>query len=194
MASKRQIDANRGNASRSTGPKTKAGKQRSSRNALRHGLTSQLAAPGSAELEALARLLIDGDADPNCVELARNAARAHLNLVRIREVKSDMLARVNQFGALERALPSRSGAEIKFVMRRLRQLRVHLPAHDGHREPMSYVEEEGATEAMRRLLPELHRIDRYEERAFDLRQRCFRRLTNALNQTVSIAEDDGASD
>jgi hypothetical protein len=38
MASERQFEANRKNAKRSTGPKTRAGKARSSRNALRHGL------------------------------------------------------------------------------------------------------------------------------------------------------------
>src|SRR5262249_40328538 len=41
MTSLRQIEANRDNALKSTGPKTEAGKQRSRRNALRHGFTAE---------------------------------------------------------------------------------------------------------------------------------------------------------
>jgi hypothetical protein len=41
MTSFRQIEANRGNALRSTGPKTEAAKRRSRRNAVRHGLTAE---------------------------------------------------------------------------------------------------------------------------------------------------------
>ena len=41
MASERQIVANRVNAKKSTGPKTDAGKQRSRRNAIRHGLSAE---------------------------------------------------------------------------------------------------------------------------------------------------------
>jgi hypothetical protein len=41
MASFSQIEANRRNALRSTGPKTEAGKRRSRRNAVRHGLTAE---------------------------------------------------------------------------------------------------------------------------------------------------------
>src|SRR5712691_2961277 len=41
MTSFRQFEANRGNALRSTGPKTEAGKRRSRRNAVRHGLTAE---------------------------------------------------------------------------------------------------------------------------------------------------------
>lgn len=41
MTSLRQIDANRRNAFKSTGPTTDAGKQRSRRNAVRHGLTAE---------------------------------------------------------------------------------------------------------------------------------------------------------
>ena len=40
MATDRQIQANRANAKRSTGPVTRKGKQASSRNALRHGFLS----------------------------------------------------------------------------------------------------------------------------------------------------------
>ena len=41
MTSLRQIESNRRNAQRSTGPKTQSGKQRSSQNAVRHGLTAE---------------------------------------------------------------------------------------------------------------------------------------------------------
>jgi hypothetical protein len=41
MVSLRQIEANRRNALKSTGPKTEAGKQISRRNAVRHGLTAE---------------------------------------------------------------------------------------------------------------------------------------------------------
>src|SRR5690349_14140876 len=41
MTSFRQIEANRRNAQKSTGPKTESGKHRASQNAARHGLTAK---------------------------------------------------------------------------------------------------------------------------------------------------------
>jgi hypothetical protein len=51
MTSLRQIESNRRNAQKSTGPKTDDGKRRASRNAVRHGLTA----------ETVIRLLEDPD-------------------------------------------------------------------------------------------------------------------------------------
>jgi hypothetical protein len=52
-----QIDANRANAQHSTGRRTEAGKQKSSLNALRHGLTGQIVVMPTDDLEAYRRHL-----------------------------------------------------------------------------------------------------------------------------------------
>ena len=52
MPSERQLAANRANAKRSTGPKTAAGKLRSSRNALTHGLSASIFPPNVKNSEA----------------------------------------------------------------------------------------------------------------------------------------------
>src|SRR3974377_583030 len=51
MTSYRQIEANRGNALNSTGPRTEAGKQASRRNAVRHGLTAETVISGLEDAE-----------------------------------------------------------------------------------------------------------------------------------------------
>jgi hypothetical protein len=52
MATAAQIEANRQNAQASTGPATEEGRERSSRNALKHGFTSKIALiPGEDEEE-----------------------------------------------------------------------------------------------------------------------------------------------
>src|ERR1700738_4055947 len=62
MTSLRQIESNRRNAQKSTGPKTETGKQRASQNAIRHGLTA----------ETVIKLLEDPD-DYQAFELAITA-------------------------------------------------------------------------------------------------------------------------
>src|SRR5580698_3776138 len=52
MSSPNRIETNRANAQHSTGPKTEAGKQRSSLNALRHGLTGQIVVMPTEDLAA----------------------------------------------------------------------------------------------------------------------------------------------
>ncbi len=65
MTSIRQCEANRRNAELSTGPKTEAGKSRSRRNAIRHGLTAEtvIAALEDADDYAAFEMAIASDYD-----------------------------------------------------------------------------------------------------------------------------------
>ena len=60
MSTQNQIDANRANATHSTGPQTPAGKARASQNARKHGFTaSSFAVVRLEELDCIARLKAD---------------------------------------------------------------------------------------------------------------------------------------
>jgi hypothetical protein len=88
MTTEKKIAANRRNAKRSTGPRTKSGQAKASRNALRHGLAISIASDPalSGEAERLARM-IAGD-DTERLPSARIAAEATIELSRIRLAKT----------------------------------------------------------------------------------------------------------
>jgi hypothetical protein len=83
VTSERRRLANQANAKTSSGPKTKAGKARSARNALRHGLnipiSSDLAL--AAQAEAIARQIAGPDADAESLEQARRTSQVSLQRV-----------------------------------------------------------------------------------------------------------------
>src|SRR5579863_8350088 len=56
MISEKQLEANRANAQKSTGPKTEAGKKRSALNAFRHGLTGHVVVLTEEDREAFNQL------------------------------------------------------------------------------------------------------------------------------------------
>ena len=95
MATARQIEANRRNAKRSTGPQTEAGKSISSCNALRHGLSLPLVmdAKTTADMEKLARLL--ADEEPHYMAAALETAAAHIDLLRIQKTRCSTLAKMD---------------------------------------------------------------------------------------------------
>jgi hypothetical protein len=97
MATEKQIAANRANAKKSTGPRTLAGKLKSSRNAYRHGLSS----PSwydpvmSAHTEVLVGALTGGDENEEKLLAAAEFAAAHLELLRIRSLRADLMTKVD---------------------------------------------------------------------------------------------------
>ncbi|WP_143035385.1 hypothetical protein [Bradyrhizobium sp. Rc2d] len=90
MASERKITANRSNAKRSTGPKTDAGKARSSRNARRHGL-SRLNPENDVSSSVLLGAMTAGLAQQQSSFDVDDLVRANLWLGRIRQARHDML-------------------------------------------------------------------------------------------------------
>jgi len=165
MASARQIAANRKNARKSTGPRTRAGKQRACRNAYRHGLTIQTDNGESCDVvESLVQRMAPGSTDQDLLHWAAVAAGAHLELARIRQVKCDIIGRMAQFSALEPAALFRArAAKMRFLkslfddpLRKLKKLIDSSPMLS---------EAERDAEAVQRLLPELRKLDRYEARA-----------------------------
>ena len=94
MASEKQIQANRKNAKNSTGPKTAAGRARSRRNALRHGLSLPLTLDTemAAKADLIRQSLVAEQAKPTQVVAAIEFAQAQLDLLRIRAVRRQMMA------------------------------------------------------------------------------------------------------
>ena len=94
MTSAAKIRANRANARASTGPKTAAGRRRSARNALRHGLALPVYADPVLveEVETLARDIAGASADPEIMELARRVAEAQIDICRVRSVRHHLLS------------------------------------------------------------------------------------------------------
>lgn len=90
MASELQIEANRKNAKKSSGPKTVAGKMKASRNALRHGLARAQAGKAS-ELDSLVSSICTYLGDLATTAAAAEFVRAKADLTRVREVRINML-------------------------------------------------------------------------------------------------------
>jgi hypothetical protein len=96
MTSIRQIEANRRNANRSTGPRTEEGKRRSRRNALRHGLTAETVIDGLEDCEDYrafeAAVIADYDAQTAVErELVLRLASLLWRLRRIIAIETDLL-------------------------------------------------------------------------------------------------------
>jgi hypothetical protein len=171
MASERQIVANRRNARKSTGPRSSAGKKRASRNAYRHGLTLSItsAAAYARQLDKLVREIAGDTEDPILLERARAIAQAELDLARVRQAKVALIERGSAFGELD--LPRLTVTQMIRVVRAFDRGRLIAPNVIDASATMPSQEPERSAEAIRRVLPELRRLDRYERRAAARRDR-----------------------
>jgi hypothetical protein len=172
MASERQIAANRRNARRSTGPRTSAGKSRASRNAYRHGLSVSVGAstPLAPQLEKLARKIAGNAIDAITLEHAREIAQAELDLARVRGVKVALIERTCAFAATDPAQVSVSQAD-EFLKPITERGSATMPEPTASAPMMPPQNPHHSAAAVRRVLLELRKLDRYERRAAARRDR-----------------------
>jgi hypothetical protein len=163
MATERQIAANRRNAVKSTGPRSSAGKRRARRNSYRHGLS--VAAAGRPEqVERLARKIAGADGDAMILEQARSVAQAQLELIQIRRMRASLIQRMAEFGVLDTPdLLGTSGNMKRILKSIVSGLPCNLSVPPEPSMPSS--EPDRTAEAIRRALPELLKLDRYERSA-----------------------------
>src|SRR5262245_39873357 len=96
MSSERKIAANRLNAQKSKGPRTKAGKARASRNAVRHGLAATIHRDPyiMSEIERMAWQICAGDSNQAIFEQAIILAEAELLLRAVRAQRIAVIERL----------------------------------------------------------------------------------------------------
>ena len=179
MASHRQIAANRRNARRSTGPRSAAGRKRSSWNSFRHGLTAGVTATAERTkyIEQLARKIAGATTDIVTLECARTIAQAEFDLAQIRRAKVALISRLMAFGELDMGDESQWLSYGKLFLRGFTRGECILPERI-ETPAMPTAEPERTAEAIRRALPELIKLDRYERRAA---ARCARGLHTFLD-------------
>jgi hypothetical protein len=170
MSSKRRIAANKRNAEQSRGPRTPAGKARVSQNAKRHGLAvSVLKDPRvSAELDSLARALVESDPDDALFAQARIIAEAQLDLERIQVAKVSLMN-------LHLVGPSVPSPEP-----RLGGTSIQLPDAEGD-EHEEDIRSDILGMAMINIVPQLAKLHRYERRARSRSMRAMRNFSHIRN-------------
>jgi hypothetical protein len=147
MATDRQIAANRRNGALSRGPKTAAGKARSSRNALKHGLAIPITRDRATarKIRRAARQMAPS-AVGDSIRNAQIAAEANFELARVRAAFEAAVARMSI-------------------------------SHTSNAGPVDTCSAgSGKSAAPIRTLAELDKLDRYERRAFSRRRRALRDL------------------
>ena len=176
MTSQKRLDASRLNGQKGRGPKSEAGRRRSSRNAFAHGLSLPITSDPllSSRAERLAQLIAGSGASEQRLLEARIIAEAQIDLLRVRRLRLERLAHpslVKKRITLKdlRALMKAVEANIPDEWDQINI--VDQAVHD-----MLPDTEPPLEQKIGEVISSFHRLDRYEKRALSRRRFAIRRL------------------
>jgi hypothetical protein len=179
MSEKREI-ANRRNAKMSTGPTSDRGKQRSARNAVKHGLSIPID-PASDAVKALAALLSDAPANDRVASLAVEAARRIMDFERVKEAYRAFYALLGNRPVLTN-LPPQWGAELDGLAKLAASVMQSLQPPT----PPAFT--------LSDLAKQLDKLARYNRRALSSRDRALNELADAIDGATCELEPRNRSD
>jgi hypothetical protein len=126
------------------------------------------------QLDKLVREIAGDTKDAIVLERARAVAQAELELARVRRAKVALIERASAFGELDPPQLTRAGF-IRLLNAVLRDRDIESIDASA---TMPSQEPDRSAEAIRRVLPELRKLDRYERRAAAQRERAVRSLSD----------------
>jgi hypothetical protein len=186
MATEAQIAANRRNAGRSRGPKTRAGKNRSRANALKHGLTAIIIAdrPLEETVSGYEQLFLGLAGGGEAAKLyARAVAESQYVIDQARALRhlliNDAYAAPSTFSR-----PMHWLDRVRFNWGRMSFEEVQKRAFGGWENENYQIVDRPFDEAqalaicLKKRATELKRLQRYEERALNKRREALRALLN----------------
>jgi hypothetical protein len=190
MATNKQLEANRANARRSTGPKSASGKARSRLNAVTHGLTARQIVVGAEkpeEFDAFREALF-ADLEPSGAlqcELVDEIVRSMWRLRRIPVLEAGLLNRVTiRSGDLSRLTDEELDQFVKIYRKAI--------VNPEERQLSVAVDDEGLdskTERLPRRVEMLSILSRYEASLIAGRHKALN-LLYGLKAARAAAEDD----
>jgi hypothetical protein len=168
----RRIVANRRNAKMSTGPASRRGKQRSARNAVKHGL-SIAADPAGDNVRALASLLAPTPCSEHLAALAVEAALRIIDHNRVRDAHR----------ALYQSIHERCSDALALIQPQQQPTELGRAAAISASSVKEFQRERVPSLLLSDLAKQLDRLARYDRRTLSARERALAELDRAIERS-----------